>query len=215
MTDRTFNVLLLGDSGVGKTSFINSLSHVISKEKVHVSYEEGEMKITENCLTTDTGNKHTIVTHILAGHCFDTYCSERVCHDIDGIIIMFSSDVKESFANINLWLELARENHSYDVPIVLVQNKSDLDETNEYKAMIEIVMSLIGTNFEYISVKDRFKVNLPQLTLMRLVLKNPELKYVTPRPVVSLCRELQIHSRIKSLLEELGILTDELAKIHE
>lgn len=45
-----------------------------------------------------------------------------------GVLLVYSIDDKPSFSNLPAWLKLVEHNAPHNTPVVLVANKSDLDE---------------------------------------------------------------------------------------
>ena len=49
----------------------------------------------------------------------------------DGIILMYSIDFKESFDDLENWINMLKEEDSFEIPIYLVGNKNDLETERE------------------------------------------------------------------------------------
>jgi len=117
-----FNVILLGDSGVGKTSiltkFIEGNFENNQKCTVDVEFKTKNLKIDK-----DLYAKLTI---------FDTAGQERYrsltrqyYHQAHGIVLVFDLTDENSFNNLNKWIKEIDDN-AKNVEVILVGNKSDL-----------------------------------------------------------------------------------------
>ncbi|XP_027731999.1 ras-related protein Rab-44 isoform X3 [Vombatus ursinus] len=119
--DYLFHVLFLGDSNVGKTSFLHLLHHD--------SFPAG--------LTATVGMDYRIKNLVVDDKWFalqlwDTAGQERY-HSItkqflrkaDGIVLMYDVTCPESFTHVRYWLDCIQEAGPDDVVILLLGNKID------------------------------------------------------------------------------------------
>jgi len=117
-----FNVILIGDSGVGKTSimtkFIDGNFESNKKCTINVEFKTKNLKIDK-----DLYAKLTI---------FDTAGQERYrsltrqyYHLAQGIILVFDLTDENSFNSLNKWIKEIDDN-TKNVEVILVGNKSDL-----------------------------------------------------------------------------------------
>ncbi len=117
-----FSVILLGDSGVGKTSimtkFIDGNFENNKKCTINVEFKTKNLKIDK-----DLYAKLTI---------FDTAGQERYraltrqyYHHAQGIILVFDLTDENSFNSLNKWIKEIDDN-TKNVEVILVGNKSDL-----------------------------------------------------------------------------------------
>ena len=124
----SFKILLLGDSGVGKTAFILRFC---------------EDKFEEDSLTTiglDTKNKFVKRDNKkLELHIWDTAGQERFrsitknCYKgADGIILMYDISKYETFKQIKTWINNIKDSINIDkIALLVVGNKSDKPKTDE------------------------------------------------------------------------------------
>ena len=131
---KMFNIITLGDSGVGKTSIINrfidnifdnNISSTIGmnfriKEMIVNEKDKVKLKLTDTC----GQEKYRALTK--------TYLKNA-----DVVLFVFSMDDNDPFNNIAEWIKLFKENNCKEenAPKYLVGNKSDLK--------IEVKKSLI------------------------------------------------------------------------
>ena len=118
-----FKIVLLGNSGVGKSSLINRfVKNSFSPEfkaTIGVGYEHKRVVI-EN---------RVVELHILDTAGQERYSSiaKSFLRDANGFLIVYDITRPYSFSDVDKWLDMAQENTARDhVPIVLVGNKTDL-----------------------------------------------------------------------------------------
>uniref|UniRef100_A0A094ZKG3 Ras and EF-hand domain-containing protein-like protein n=1 Tax=Schistosoma haematobium TaxID=6185 RepID=A0A094ZKG3_SCHHA len=105
---RIFKVILVGDSGVGKSSFSYRFCDGIFYPQLRATLEiNDEIHGWYRCIVRSYFRK------------------------IDGVILMYAVDQPDTFANIKYWMEMIKESTSEEnVPILLVGNKVDLRSTS-------------------------------------------------------------------------------------
>ena len=117
-----FQVILVGDTGVGKTCIID--------RAVHNTFRENLVATTGSIVETYTKDIEGSLSIL------DTAGQERFdamlpmyFHGKDAAILVYSIDNSNSFKSLTRWTEPLKEN---DIPIVfLVENKIDLRGTEE------------------------------------------------------------------------------------
>ncbi|CAI2728699.1 unnamed protein product [Schistosoma spindalis] len=124
---RIFKVILVGDSGVGKSSFsyrfCDGIFYPQLRTTLGVDFRTKNIKMNNSV--------YTIQLWDTAGQ--ETYrCIVRsYFRKIDGVILMYAVDQPNTFANIKYWMEMIKESTSEEnVPILLVGNKVDLRNTS-------------------------------------------------------------------------------------
>ena len=132
---------LLGDSTVGKTAICRSLLNLdfctdmlstIGCDKLETKFSTKNGKQIKLCLLDSAGQERfrsMAFTALKAVH---------------GLILVFDVSLRDSFDNINMWLELIHEN--FDNPcLVLFGNKIDKDKS-EWKVTPEEIEKLVEDN---------------------------------------------------------------------
>lgn len=122
--DLLFKIIIIGDSGVGKT---NILSRYI---KNSFSFD------TRSTVGVEFGAKKIEVNGIkVKSQIWDTAGQERYrsitntyYKGAKGALVVYDVSKRDSFENINKWVNELRMNGEKDVIIVLVGNKNDLIE---------------------------------------------------------------------------------------
>jgi Ras-related protein Rab-1A len=122
-----FRICLLGDSGVGKTSLLTRYSEgkIIEKynSTIGVDFKVVTLKLND------------VISKV---HIWDTAGQERFksiainyFRNSHGFIFVYDISNRESFENLNNWIELAFSNNQNSIINFLIGNKSDLNETRK------------------------------------------------------------------------------------
>lgn len=118
----TFKILLLGDTNVGKTSYILRVCDDIFEEEltptIGVDFKEKRMKI-------DNQVQATIEVWDTAGQERFKSISHSMIKKADGMLLLYDVTNRQSFINVTNWIETIHNNSSSKNPIVLVGNKCD------------------------------------------------------------------------------------------
>ncbi|XP_012582780.1 PREDICTED: ras-related protein Rab-44 [Condylura cristata] len=125
--DYVFHVIFLGDSNVGKTSFL----HLLHQN----SFTTG--------LTATVGVDFRVKTLLVDNKYFalqlwDTAGQERyhsvtrqLFHKADGVVLMYDVTSQESFAHVRYWLDCLQDTGAEGVVILLLGNKTDCEEERQ------------------------------------------------------------------------------------
>ncbi|XP_045399574.1 ras-related protein Rab-44 [Lemur catta] len=125
--DYLFHVIFLGDSNVGKTSFL----HLLHQN----SFATG--------LTATVGVDFRVKTLLVDNKCFalqlwDTAGQERyhsvtqqLLRKADGVVLMYDVTSQESFVHVRYWLSCLQDAGSDGVVILLLGNKTDREEERQ------------------------------------------------------------------------------------
>jgi len=157
-----FKVITLGDSGVGKTSIIRRFANNIFDENmlstvgVGFAFKDVELQ-----------NKKTIKLKLIdtAGQEKFRSLAKSYFKNVDGVLFVYSFDIPESFKNLKEWIELFNTNHNgkIGIPMLLIGNKSDLEEKEEVKKNEKLVEDFLKEYKELkyykSSAKDNISIN--------------------------------------------------------
>jgi len=134
--DVLFKVILVGDSGVGKTNILNR-------------YTKNEFNFdSKTTIGVEFGSKiFNVKDHNVKIQIWDTAGQERYRSITNayykgskGAIIVFDLSRRETFDHVERWYEDINKNGDKDISVILVGNKSDLEnravtkEDAEHKA---------------------------------------------------------------------------------
>lgn len=168
-----FKLVLIGDGGVGKTTFV----------KMHTSGEferkyVATIGVTITSLTLQT-NKGPIKFNIWDTSGQDKLGGLKDCYYIGGkcAIIMFDVTSRVSYQNIPNWhQDLVAV--CMDIPVVIVGNK--IDHSKDRKVKEKQLTYHRKKNIPYYETSARLKKNLemPILSLARMLMKTDDLQFV-------------------------------------
>lgn len=122
--DMIFKVIIIGDSGVGKSNMLSRyLKNEFSLEtKSTVGVEFGAKKLDLY------GMKVKVQIWDTAGQERYKSITNAYYKGAKGCLLVYDITKKESFDNVDKWISELKFNGDKDVVIVLVGNKSDLEE---------------------------------------------------------------------------------------
>ncbi|XP_028402637.1 ras-related protein Rab-8A-like [Dendronephthya gigantea] len=122
--DSTFKILVLGDSGVGKTCLIYRYTEGIYSD-VYVSTIGIDCRTT--MLNVDDLKVRMQIWDTAGQERFRTLTSAYY-RGAMGVLLVYDVTAEESFSHVNSWLRNIDDNASSDVCKVLVGNKADLND---------------------------------------------------------------------------------------
>jgi len=172
--DHTFKYIILGDSGVGKTSLIKRYSKNVWDPNV-----EETIGVAFESLVCDIFNTKVRL------HIWDTAGQERYraltkmyYRETMGIICVFDMSSEKSFEALGKWMSDIRENCDNCVQIIILGNKSDLLESSYVipKTKIENFCKANNVTYFQVSAKSGMGISRAIDHLNELVLKKVEEK---------------------------------------
>ena len=166
--DLMFKILLLGDSGVGKSSLLlrYTKNEFISDMRSTIGVEFALKYIT-------------IDNYQLKIQIWDTAGMERYrsitnayYKGAKGVIVLYDICRKKSFENVDKWIDDFKSKADDDAVIILIGNKSDLDDKREVsKEEGESKAQMNKFAFMETSAKDNNNVQKPFETLFSEIVK--------------------------------------------
>ena len=148
--DITIKILIVGDSGVGKTNFISKF--------INNEFDENYMSTTG--IDLKTGNiqlknkKVRIQIWDTAGQERYKAITKNLFLKVMGTLIVYDITKANTFNNLQSWLNLINEECGPHMQTVLVGNKSDLDSQREISKEKAINFAK-NNNIEYIEVSSK------------------------------------------------------------
>ena len=125
VNNKKTKILILGDSQVGKTSFIEKFAgnffQINSLSTQGIEYYPANIKL-------QNGKEYPVNFFDTAGQEKFKSIALTFIKKTDGIILMYDITLKSSFASIPFWMEQIKENKGENYPIILCGNKCDLEE---------------------------------------------------------------------------------------
>jgi small GTP-binding protein len=119
--DKKVKILIIGDSGVGKSSFLSRYTD--SKFNTnHIITMGIEFKYR---LTTHYSNIFQIMLWDTSGQKIFSHIIDTYLKGLDGIIIMYDVTNRSSFINISKWMDKIKLNSNTSTNVILIGNKID------------------------------------------------------------------------------------------
>lgn len=162
----TFNIALLGNISVGKSSIINRFvfdtysNNYLST--IGVDVQKKTVKVKEN-------------SAYVSLNIWDTCGEERFLsltkmylRNKEGVIIVFDLSDKDSFYGIYNWIEAVKTVSSEKTVIIIVGNKYDKLISNNRcvsEKDLDLFLSSLDVDFEYIEVSAKENININELFL--------------------------------------------------
>ena len=206
----TFKLVVIGDGGVGKTTFVKR--HITGEfQKPYIPTKGAE--VSEMNLMTSRGN---ICLKIWDTAGQEKFGSLRECYYVDAqcAIIMFDLSSRQTYKNVPKWykdLTKICEN----IPVVLVGNKADVKERKLKARQITFHRK---RNLQYydVSAKSNYQYEKPFLWLLRQLTGDSNL-YLIEQPLLqapefmmdpSIIKELEIDHQDANAQAQQGQLPD-------
>ena len=159
--------MIMGDAGVGKTSYINRLC------TGDFEYKYNDTRgITLKGMTIDTtvGNIRINLCEFGGQDLYsEIYDELPVWRDVSACILMFSLTSKESFRNINKWIRKLERNVRVVPPIILCGSKGDVGGVS-YVDLQPYLQK--GMKYYEISSKSLYNIEKPLQEIIRKLFKN-------------------------------------------
>ena len=137
-------IVLLGDSGTGKTTFINNY---VGIKSLNIGPTIGASCICKKIFQNGKEFKFTF---------WDTAGQERFrsilpiyYRDAAGCLLFFDLTNMNSFKNIIYWIDNVKE-HNSNVKILLICNKNDIDDKSWKVSFVDIVDISIRYDIDYL-----------------------------------------------------------------
>ncbi len=169
-SDNKISIIMIGDTSVGKSTlmkkfisgqFSDSLAPTLGielyKKEVIINEKQYLYRIWDIC-----------------GQERFRSLSKNYFHNSDGIMLLFDLNSKDSFDNLDAWLNSIKDSGTDNIPLVLVGTKCDLN-TNIISE--ELINKFINDNqsiqkYYKTSAKENIGIEEPFIELGRLIVKD-------------------------------------------
>ncbi|XP_061254016.1 ras-related protein Rab-44 [Bos javanicus] len=125
--DYAFHVIFLGDSNVGKTSFLYLLHQ--NNFATGLTATVGVDFRVKNLLVDN--KRFALQLWDTAGQERYHSVTRQLLRKADGVVLMYDVTSQESFVHVRYWLDCLRDAESDDVVILLLGNKTDREEDRQ------------------------------------------------------------------------------------
>ena len=123
-----FKILIVGHEFVGLTAFCYKLN--TGKFDPSLPFIVG-IDYHRFIIEMKDGKKIVFFVYDTKGQKTTLILTRSYFKGADGIILMYSIDFKESFDDLENWINMLKEEDSFEIPIYLVGNKNDLETKRE------------------------------------------------------------------------------------
>ena len=169
---RSFSLILLGNSGVGKTNFMTRYSrNLFQTIFVSTTGMEKEIKV----LKVNKGDYYKLTLFDTAGQERYRSLPKKYYKNIDGVLLLFDINDKESFEDVNNWMKeinefsgksIAKEGeekNENNIVIYLLGNKID-DINSEEKVTKEEIDKLANElGIKYYDISCKWNLNIDEV----------------------------------------------------
>ena len=159
--DLTLKILVLGDSGVGKTNFINQfLNHGFHQKYMSttgIDLRTGNIEIKNQ--------KIRIQIWDTAGQEKYKAITKNLFLKVMGALILYDITDENSFNNLKLWVSMVKEECGKHMKIVIVGNKIDLDD-QRVKSKEEVLDYAKEQKVEYIETSCKTGENIKKAVIL-------------------------------------------------
>ena len=129
-TEEKLNLITLGNSAVGKTSYILKFTSN-SFQQVYLTTVWIDFK--SKIIIMPNKKKYNIVFYDTTGEERFRSISVNTVKNANGIVLMYDITKKKTFDDISVWMKSIKEIKDDNFPIILIGNKSDLEEQRQVK----------------------------------------------------------------------------------
>ena len=169
-TDK-FNIIIMGERGVGKTEILKNLSKInsskfkiITPENVNITNEFNDNNnIIEGISLEFTSEEKEYLIKIW-NYCYisDTRLINDFMHKADAFIIVYSIIDKNSFNNIQNWIKEAKnKTSSKKIKIYIIGNKSD--QINERQVGVDELRQFCEKdNFKFFEISSLNNIDIKE-----------------------------------------------------
>jgi small GTP-binding protein len=139
---KQYKIILLGDKGVGKSSLINRYvsnkfnSEVVVGDIVKKKKLELDNRTTVELLINDSTQEEKLGKY-----------TKHYFTDAHGALIMFDITNRQSFTNLQTWIDEVKANAPRDIVFCILGNKADLSSNRVVK--FEEVQNIAGDDLYY------------------------------------------------------------------
>jgi Ras-related protein Rab-1A len=151
-----FRILLIGDSGVGKSSILNRFSDDVFNANysttIGVDFRSKNIKIDHQHISIEMWDS--------TGHKRFRDITRSFYRKTNCVIVIFDLSFRQSFQNIKIWFEEIEKMAPKDSIKILVGNKLDLDREISVEEINDYVRK---TNIKYIETSAKDNTNIQEL----------------------------------------------------
>ena len=200
--DHEFKVVIVGESGVGKTSIVARF--------LDANKQSSDIKQLPTTILSDDHferlyfRNKSVHLHLVdvGGHMFTEAASfvPQIFRRVRGTVIVFDLTSQASFLEVRTWLDVVKEQRSEGLPIVLVGNKNDkLERWVDVRKVIDFARK---EGMFYIEASAKSRENIDEIFSVLVDLMIERGKQKEPAPVArSLIDSLMVSQQVSPIAE--------------
>ncbi|KAF7700639.1 GTP-binding nuclear protein GSP1/Ran [Cucumispora dikerogammari] len=204
-----FKIVLVGDGGVGKTTYIRRIRDGDFEKNYHATLGVNVFNLP---FYTNLGEMIIFEVWDTAGQELYSLLSDAYYVGADAAIVMFDVTARSSFKNVGAWLEkiqLSTSVGNQHIPTIVCGNKIDIKERKVSADALRSNLTRRITRYYDISAKCNYNFDKPFLEIARVLSKNPNLIF---KPYFQL-KPAEIHLDKEDIMKSEQIMKDlEIAK---
>ena len=186
--EEAFKIVLIGESGVGKTSIISQFIHKIFQDDIQPSMGG---TFTSKSLLFEDGKVLRLDIWDTAGQEKYRALTQMFYKDANAAVLVYDITRKDSFEELTkYWIDKIKENSSSNIILFLAANKSDLiekEEVNEEAA--RKYANEINADFCSISAKNSIGIDDLFIQIARKYTGRTDFKFVDSQEELEMLRE--------------------------
>ena len=186
--EEAFKIVLIGESGVGKTSIISQFIHKIFQDDIQPSMGG---TFTSKSLLFEDGKVLRLDIWDTAGQEKYRALTQMFYKDANAAVLVYDITRKDSFEELTkYWIDKIKENSSSNIILFLAANKSDLvekEEVNEEEA--RKYAKEINADFCSISAKNSIGIDDLFIQITKKYTGRTDFKFVDSQEELEMLRE--------------------------
>jgi small GTP-binding protein len=186
--EEAFKIVLIGESGVGKTSIISQFIHKIFQDDIQPSMGG---TFTSKTLLFEDGKVLRLDIWDTAGQEKYRALTQMFYKDANAAVLVYDITRKDSFEELTkYWFDKIKENSSSDIILFLAANKSDLIEREEVNEEVARKYAKeINADYCSISAKNSIGIDDLFIQIAKKYTGRTDFKFVESQEELEMLRE--------------------------
>jgi len=170
-------VILVGDSGVGKSSFMLRLCEDCFNDKMNPSFG---LDFKTKIINVD-GQEENVQIWDTAGQERFRSITQSYFRKVDGIILVYDITHEESFLHLQNWVSCIQEAGQLSAPMFIVGNKLDLEHLRcVTEDMVKELADFYESDYIEVSAKDGVNISAVGEGLVRKLVERRDMQIHVP-----------------------------------
>ncbi|KAF7682981.1 GTP-binding nuclear protein Ran [Astathelohania contejeani] len=201
-----FKIVLVGDGGTGKTTYINRI-----REGSFIKAYHATVGAVVHNLYFRISPTHTIHFEVwdTAGQEVNSRLSDAYYIGAHGAIILFDVTSRVTLKNVPVWLRKIRalSDEENKIPVIVCGNKADCRDRKVKKKQIDEVLTNDITYYTDMSARSNYNFEVPFLELAKALLRVPDIKFISNISLAP-AEVLMDETTVKESMKAMGIIRE-------